>query len=161
MGDGLNLVDATQLLEKYCQTPNFKSVLEVEGASHLRIWHTVTALQNLLAVFTTTFFTPILEKRVLELTSRILELEKQGWSQTQSSFQVDGMRYDIINVVEFIRQSVGHYPFIYWNGQRVVRYLGPFRTPSPEPAEHSRRLTPQPHDVHMDTLLLMRSVLKK
>ena len=167
MGDGLhivhhtmNLAHASWLLEIYCQTPNFR-VLSEHNSVH-REWHTANDLRNLLAVFTTTTFTPILEARVLDLTSHIQMIESQRRTPTSLTEFDTGLRwYDIMQVVEIIRQSVGHYPFTYWNGQRDVRY-DPFRSPSPEPAEHSRhRLTPQPHDVHMDTLLLMRSVLKK
>jgi hypothetical protein len=168
MGDGqhivhrtMDLAHASWLLGQYCQTPNFRELLEYNQI--YREWHIANNLRNLLAVFTTTTsFTPILEARVLNLTSDIQRLESQRRTPTSLTEFDGGFRwYDIMQVVEVIRQSVGHYPFTYWNGQRDVRY-DKFRSPSPEPVEHSRhKLTPQPHDVHMDTLLLMRSVLKK
>ena len=155
-----------RLVWEYCQTPQFHAMHADNPIYYTRT--IADALEELLTVFDTEAFGPAAEERVRVLTRRILRnheghvnlpnLQRFGH---EIEFDVDGTRYDIIQVVGFIQQSVGRYPFTYWNGKRVVRYH-PFRTPSPEPTAHSNdRLTPQPHDKHTDTLLLMRSVLKK
>lgn len=157
---------ANWLVWEYCQTPQFD---EMHADYPMYFTRTIAdALEELITVFDAEAFSTAAEERVRVLTRRIRQqheshvnlpnLQQFGY---EIQFDSDGARYDIIQVVRFIEQSVGKYPFTYWNGERAVCYH-PFRTPSPEPTAHSNgRLTPQPHDMHTDTLILMRSVLKK
>ena len=166
------LTRAIWLVREYCQSPQFDEIYEMGRrdrtgpfARYTVSWTIGDALQFLLAQFETDVFTPRAERQARVFTRSILELHEGSTNVQARAYEtefvdVDGTRYDIMQVVGFIEQALGSYPFTYWNGQRQVSY-NPLRTPSPDSMAHSNgRRTPQPHDMRTDALLLMRSVLK-
>jgi len=158
------LTRAVNLLREYCQSPQFDHLYEIRDDQYFA-WTIGDCLAHLNALFETEAFSWNSQGRARTFTRCIRELHEDPENvepRYETEFDdVDGTRYDIMQVVGFIEQALGRYPFTYWNGRRQVSF-NPLRTPSPESMAHSNgRRTPQPHDMRTDALLLMRSVLKK